>query len=251
MSKVRSIAWLAAFASLCTVAACSSSAKPEASSPSSTTADTTASAEPVNRVIVGGEATLDGKPVDSRWVGAVVLDHGLVTPCQTALPSVANGVYSVSVFTERASAGCGRPGSEIALWVVTNDQIVFSTNTVAWPADTGVATNFDATYEAADPKGATPDVAQFQGGAFAADGTAVPPGTRVEAYVGDTRCGVASVRTSQGFTGYILSVVGPDSVAGCTLGAPIEFRVGGARANPTDIENTPPGRNDTLDLRVA
>jgi hypothetical protein len=202
-------------------------------------------------VIVGGQATLDGEPVDSRWVGAVVLDDGLQTACQTALPPVADGSYSVSVFTDNASAGCGAAGSEVALWIFANDQILHSTNTLPWPDDEQVQAKFDPTFSADDPYGATSEVAQFQGGAFAADGKALPAGTLVEAYIGDTLCGAASVRVSSGFTGYILSVVGPDLVDGCTRGVPIEFRLDGEPATPTDVMNTPPGIEDALDLKVA
>jgi hypothetical protein len=184
-------------------------------------------------------------------VGAVVLADGLVTPCQTALPPVAGGRYSVSVFTDTASAGCGQAGSEVALWIYANDQILYSTNTMPWPADEESQATFDATYEAATPDGATPEVAQFQGGAFAADGRALRTGSLVEAYIGDTRCGVASVRASTQFRGYIISVVGPDSIEGCTRGVPIEFRLDGEPATPTGVMNTPPGRDDTLDLEVA
>jgi hypothetical protein len=235
-------------ASLCAVSACSSSDKPEGSPSSTTTA--TSTPEPVERVIVRGRATLDGKPVDSRWVGAVVLADGLVTPCQTALPAVAQGRYTVSIFTEEASAGCGKRGTEVALWIYAHNKILFSTNTLAWPADPSVVATFDATYDGATPKGATPEVAQFQGGVFD-NGRPLPGGTRVEAYVGETRCGVATVRAGRDFTGYVLSVVGPDSIDGCTRGAPIAFRVNGRPATPAHpVTNTPPGEHASLDLRV-
>ena len=137
------------------------------------------------------------------------------------------------------------------LWIFANDKILHSTNTLPWPEDENLQVTFDATYEAADPDGATPDVAGFQGGAFAADGTPLSAGTRVEAYVGDTRCGVASVRVSQNFRGYVISVVGPDSVDGCTRDAPIEFRLDGKPATPTDVMNTPPGQDETLGLEIV
>ncbi len=249
MTKGRVLAWIVTLTSLCAATACSSSDKPEAS-PASSSTTTSAPAEPVKRLVVSGRATLDGKPVNSQYVGAVVLDDGLVTPCQTALPPVSGGRYTVSVYTDQASAGCGKSGSKIALWIYANDKILFSTNTVAWPDDTSVVATFDATYDASQPKGATPAVAQFQGGVFD-NGRPLPGGTRVEAYVGDTRCGVASVREGRDFTGYILSVVGPDSIEGCTSGAPIVFRVNSKSATPArPVTNTPPGEHDTLDLRV-
>jgi hypothetical protein len=67
-----------------------------------------------------------------------------------------------------------------------------------------------------------------------------------------TPCGVASIRAGRDFTGYVLSVVGPDAIDGCTSGATIAFRVDGtsaARARP--VTNTPPGEDNTLDLRVG
>ena len=77
----------------------------------------------------------------------------------------------------------------------------------------------------------------------------MPPGTRVEAYVGDTRCGVASTRRSGNFTGYILDVVGPEAIAGCTRGATLTFRIDGVPASETAL-NKPPGQSAALDLTV-
>lgn len=252
MGTMRRLAYLASFASLIVAAACSSSDKPDATAnPTTSAATPSGSPGEADRVVVSGTSTLDGRPFDSRWVGAVVLDNGLVTPCQATLPPVTAGRYSVPVFSDTASSGCGKPGTRVALWVYGTDKVLFSTNTIAWPDDGGAAT-FAATYSAADPKGATPAVAQFQGGAYGANGQELPAGTRVDAYVGTTRCGVAAVRKGTDFTGYILSVVGPDSVPGCTRGAPIAFRIDGAPAETAGpgVVNTPPGRNETLNLGV-
>jgi hypothetical protein len=250
MSKLRVIGVLVAMAMPVAVGACSSSDKPDAS-PASTTTSAPPRADAARRVIVEGAAMLDRKPVTSRWVGAVVLDDGLVTPCQTALPPVANGRYSVSVFTDAASAGCGKAGGEVALWIFANDKIHYSTNTMPWPADENSRATFDATYDASNPEGAVPEVAQFQGGAFAADGSPLPAGTLVEAFVGDARCGVASVRVSRDFRGYVMSVVGPDAIAGCMRDTPIAFRLDGKPATRAKVMNTPPGLDETLNLTVG
>ena len=252
MKSLVRLACIASFTALAT-SACSSSDKPSSTAaPTSTTRATGATPPPaqVARVVVRGDATLDGAPVTSKFVGAVVLDHGLVTPCQVTLPPVQKGKYSVGLYAATESAGCGAPGTRVALWVFAHNRYLYSTNTVAWPAAAGPV-SLDATYSTATPRGATPAVAQFQGGAFAADGRALPAGTRVEAFVGPTRCGLASVRSTQDLTGYIISVVGPDAIPGCTLGAPIAFRLNGKPATPTGIQNTPPGRDRTLDLKVA
>jgi hypothetical protein len=202
-----------------------------------------------DRVVVRGDATLDGAPFDARWVGAVILKDGLVTPCQRTLPPVADGHYTITVLAETESSGCGAPGAEIVLWTYAGDKIVFSTNAMAWPGN-GREKTFAARYSASTPAGAAPVTAQFNGGVFRSDGRPLPAGTRVDAYVRDTRCGTASVRSSTGFTGYILSVVGPESIAGCERGAPLTFRIDGRPAAATNVVNTPPGQRESLDLTL-
>ena len=182
--------------------------------------------------------------------GAVVLRAGLVTPCQFALPPVTKGRYTITVLAETESSGCGGPGAQIALWTFAHNEIIFSTNTVAWPTH-GHTTNLAARYSTSAPAGAAPTTAQFTGGAFGADGHPLPPGTRIEAYVGGTRCGTAGVRYTDPSTEYILAVVGPDSIPGCTRGATLTFRIDGRPAAPTSVVNTPPGQRDALDLTLA
>ena len=59
---------------------------------------------------------------------------------------------------------------------------------------------------------------------------------------GDVRCGVASTRRTGNYSGYILSVVGPDSVAGCDRDGTPTFRIDGQPATNA------PGGGHTLDL---
>jgi hypothetical protein len=202
-----------------------------------------------DRVVVSGSATLDGAPFDARWVGAIVLRGGLVTACQDALPPVTNGHFAVTVLAETESSGCGAPGGQIVLWTFAHNKILYSTNAAAWPGN-GRATNLGARYSTSAPAGAAPSIANFTGGVFRAGGEQLPPGTRVEAYVGGTRCGVASVRRTSDFTGYILDVVGPDAIAGCTRGATLTFRIDGRPAALTSVVNTPPGQRASLDLTL-
>ncbi|MDQ1457482.1 MAG: hypothetical protein QOH28_3102, partial [Actinomycetota bacterium] len=246
---------VALMAAVAAITGCSSSSRP-AATPSSTSAPTPTSAKPGvpprsagarDRVVVRGDALLDGRPFDSRFVGAVVLKAGLVTPCQHNLPPVAKGRYEITVLAETESSGCGEPGARIVLWTSARDKILFSTDAIAWPGNGG-ATTFAARYSSAAPAGAAPTTAQFNGGVYGADDRPLPPGTRVEAYVGSTRCGVASVRSSVDFTGYVLSAVGPDSIAGCTRGATLAFRINGLPAVHTRVVNTPPGQRESLDL---
>ncbi len=229
-----------------------------AGSQSPTAASTSTSAKPgapprgtgeSDRVVVRGDAIVDGKPFDSRFVGAVVLEAGLVTPCQHTLPPVAKGRYTVTVLAATESSGCGEPGAQIVLWTFAHNKILFSTNATAWPGN-GRATTFAARYSTTAPAGAAPTTAEFNGGAFGTDDKPLAPGTRIEAYVRSTRCGVASVRSSADFTGYVLSVVGPDSIAGCTRGATLTFRINGHPAIHTRVVNTPPGQREALDLSL-
>jgi hypothetical protein len=194
-------------------------------------------------------ATLDGAPFGARYVGAVVLRRGLVTPCQAALPPVSNGHFTVAVMADSESYGCGTPGAKIVVWTFARNKFLFATNTLAWPG-AGRAATFAARYSTSTPAGAAPVTAQFNGALYAADGSVLPAGTRVEAYIGTTRCGIASSRRTADFAGYILAVVGPDSIAGCTRSAPLTFRINGRDAVQTSATNTPPGQNAELDLTL-
>ena len=164
-----------------------------------------------------GNATLDGAPFDAEFLGAAVRDHGLITPCQATLPQVEQGRYEIEVLSIAAASGCGAPDSEVLFWTFTNDTQYFSTAALPWPAD-GQPTNFDIGFATATPKGTAPRMTEFAGEVFEQDGRQLPDGTRVEARIGNALCGVASVRTSGDFTGFSLSVVGPESIAGCDAG---------------------------------
>ena len=118
------------------------------------------------------------------------------------------------------------------------------------PEHLDTARGFAARYSTSTPAGAVPVPAQFTGDVFDAKRNGLPAGTRVEAYVGATRCGLATLRETTDFTGYVQYVVGPDAVPGCTRGAPITFRVDGRPATSVRVTNTPPGRRAALDLTV-
>ena len=61
---------------------------------------------------------------------------------------------------------------------------------------------------------------------------------------------MGSVRRTGSFLGYILDVAGPESVAGCTRGAKIEFRVDGKAAVETAV-NGPRTNGSMTDLTVG
>jgi dienelactone hydrolase len=209
-------------------------------------ADAVAGAE--DRVVVRGTLRLDGATFDARWVGAVVLRDGLAAPCQYTLPQVEDGRYEITVAGDAESNGCGAPGAEILLWTFVGGQRLSTLETVAWPGDGGAVT-FDGTFSASSPEGKSRAVTELIGEVFDRGGDHMAPGTRVEAYVGDVLCGVASTRRTGSFSGFILSIVGPESVAGCELGATVMFRVDGQEAAQTAV-NGGDEPSETLDLTI-
>ena len=90
-----------------------------------------------DRVTLRGTATVDGKPFDAQFMGAVVMRHGLVTACQQALPSVNGGRFEIPVLAATEAAGCGSPGTQIVLWTFVGDRTLYSTNAghMAWRTD--------------------------------------------------------------------------------------------------------------------
>jgi hypothetical protein len=200
-----------------------------------------------DRVVVRGSLTLDGAPFDARFLGAVVRRNGLITPCQSTLPSVEGGRYEITVVADAEQSGCGVQGAEILLWTNVQNQTLYSREAVAWPGNGGT-TSFDASFSPSAPNGAAPPRLEVGGEVFERDGRHLPPGTRIEAYVGNTRCGVATVRRTGSFSGYSLDVVGPDSVPGCDRGATLTFRINGRPAANTAVNE--PGRGSSLDLTL-
>ena len=198
------------------------------------------------RLVVHGRLELDGKPFDSRFLGAVVLRNGLVTPCQLTLPVVRRGRASITVVADAEGGGCGRPGARIALWTFAHDKIIFSRETWRWPRHTRL--RVEGSFATASPEASVPPRTEFGGSVFRRNGRQLPGGTRVDAYIGATRCGVSSVRRTGSFAGFSLSVVGPDSIPGCVRGGTITFRVNGRLALDTAVNE--PGSAGTLDLTI-
>jgi hypothetical protein len=198
------------------------------------------------RVRLSGRLKLNGRPFDARFLGAVVRKDGLVTPCQLTLPLVRGGRYAITVVANAESAGCGRPGAEVALWTFANGRIVFSRQTHDWPRSRRARLDFS--FSRSRPNGVIGARTEFGGQVFRPDGRQLPGGTRIDAYVGSTRCGVASVRRTGSYTGFSLNVVGPDAIPGCTRGGTITFRVNGRRAVDTAVNE--PGTAGQLDLTV-
>ena len=244
---------------LVAAAGCSSDTKAETSTTTSTPTPTTgvtgvtgAPTDAGDRVVVRGNATLDGAPFDARFLGAVVRSGSLMTPCQASLPPVTSGRYEIGVLAETAASGCGAPGSEVLLWTFVNDKKLYSSEAVAWP-ENGRTANFDPSFSVAAPNGAARAVSEFSGEIFDRSNQRLPAGAKVEAFVGDTLCGVASTCGAGNFSGYILAVVGPDSVPGCARDGTVTFRVDGRPVRETAVNRlvpAAPGSGGSLDLLV-
>lgn len=204
-----------------------------------------------DRALLRGALTVDGAAFDSRFVGAIVRrPDGLVAPCQAQIPGVFGGRYEIPVYAETEVTGCGATGVEVFLWTYVDDVRLVSNEGVAWPGD-GVTADFDMTFSTATPRGGLPETTDFSGEVYDRDGNLVLGDALVEAHVGDVLCGVTSVRGADGFIGYIISVVGPDSVAGCDLGATVTFRIDGAEARETAVNGEPPvGSGGAFQLTV-
>ncbi len=200
-----------------------------------------------DRAVLRGKLSVDGAPFDATFLGAIVRRNGLTTNCQRTLPPVVAGRYEIGVSADAESSGCGAPGARIVLWTFVQNQILYSREAVPWPGN-GRATTFDASFSTSAPDGAAPPTSSFVGEVVYRDGRHLPSGTLVEAFVGHTRCGVASVRRTGNFSGYTMAVVGPDSVPGCLRDATLTFRLDGRRAIDTAVND--PGANTGLDLTL-
>jgi hypothetical protein len=193
-------------------------------------ADGAAKSAPTPPAVAHGTARRDGRAFDARWIGAVVRRNHLITPCQAELPRIRDGHFGLTVYGA-GQAGCGGPGTSVRFWTY-GDQQIFNDRWVPWSR---LARPLALRFSTADPGAAMPTRTEISGRALDDRGRSVPIGTRIEARIGSTTCGVASVRSGGGFRGYIMNIVGPDSVPACGDGAPITFRIGNATAAETAI----------------
>jgi hypothetical protein len=200
-----------------------------------------------DRAIVQGRASLDGAPFDAPYLGAVVHWHGLITPCQRTLPRVRHGSFSIPVYANAVARGCGRKGAEISLWTFVGDQTVYSANSLRWPGR-GSTVSFHPRFASATPDGGVGPMVGFAGEVFDRRGRRLPPGADIAAYIGNTRCAVATTRVIEDFTGFSLYVVGPESIPGCVRNGTITFRVDGRVANETALNE--PSKRTTLNLTL-
>ena len=189
------------------------------------------------RVTLRGTLTLDGAPLEAQFLGVRVVRDGLAAACQNTIPAVVEGRYEIEVASDAEVRGCGDPGAELLLWTFVNDAFVYSTQPATWPGSGATAT-FDASFTTGASEGASKPVTEFKGHLFDRDGSELPGGTVIEAYVGEVRCGVTSLRYGDALERfYTLIVAGPESISGCVEGAGLTFRLDGKPAAETALND--------------
>jgi len=130
------------------------------------------------------------------------------------------------------ASGCGMAGTEVLLWTFARSKTLYAGAWAPWPGDGGSA-HFDAAFSTSESDGASVPTAGYVGHAYGRGGEQLAPGTLIEAFAEDVRCGMASLRRGGNFSGFILHTVGPDSVDGCDDGATLTFLIDGEPAAET------------------
>jgi len=203
------------------------------------------------RVTLAGTLTLDGTPLEAEFLGVRVVRDGLPAACQATIPAVTRGRYEIKVVSDAEGRGCGAPGAEIMLWAFANDGFIFGSHTLPWPGNGATAT-WDTSFSSGAPEGAGTPVTEFKGHLLDREGSELPSGTVIEAFAGDTLCGVTSLRHGNDVERYYtLIVAGPESVAACEQGARLTFRLDGEPAAETAVNDLGSGsEGHELDLTL-
>lgn len=245
------VAIVIALAAIALVAAGCASDGTRGGEPSVTTGRPTAASTTSERVTLTGTLTLDGRPLEARFLGARVVRDGLTAACQATIPSVSGGAYSIQVYADAEVRGCGARGAEVLYWAHDGERFVFSGTTLPWPEE-GAAATFDAAFVTSEPEGASEPVTELKARLFDREGAPLPDGSVAEAYAGNALCGITSLRSAEASEGYVtLIVAGPTAVADCAAGATLTFRIDGQRTRETavnDLRGGPDGRE--LDLTL-
>ena len=202
------------------------------------------------RVTVQGTVTIDGSlagPDTFFWMD--VSKDGLRQACSFSGDPIVAGHYQLTVAGEGELHGCGAPDKKLRLVVFVKDKQLVSLP-LDWP--TGRETTLDAALETAAATDATAFTPVF-GGVISADGKHMPPGTRVEAYAGESLCAAASVPpVVMPFSdpdSYLLLIPGPAAITACTKDASLTFRVDG-KAVPATSTNDFDQNGHSLDLGI-
>ena len=183
------------------------------------------------RVTVSGTATLDGAPIDTGLITASVRSAiGLGRRCALEFGFLHSGEFELPLAADEEMRGCGQPGAKLFLVYDPNGRSLVSRELIDWPA-TGGHLSFNATFSSADPMGVGHPSTTFVGEALHGSGEHLEPGAVIEAFIGDTRCGVSSLphlfTTTTDSSRYDLAVVSPELIPACQTGETITFRIDG------------------------
>ncbi|HYM14556.1 MAG TPA: hypothetical protein VEZ14_03280 [Dehalococcoidia bacterium] len=202
------------------------------------------------RLLVHGSITLDGEPLVGGFFRVEVNRDGLRQVCSITADGINAGQFESVVASERELAGCGGPGSLVALDVYAGGRLFVSPE-VPWPVS-GHDITLDASFARTDAAPAR--VTVLSGGALDASGNPLPPGTRVDAYIGGVLCGVSSLphglMQAASPDAYEILIAGPESRAGCAEDGTISFRLNGAPVAVTATNGLHP-EQVSLDLTLA
>ena len=220
------------------------------------------------RLLISGAFKFDGELLANADTWVVVVNDGIMRPCSYwywFTPSSEAGRYQHKVAADAEAPGCGRAGARayVVMYSRERRQEFISQEALEWSPGTTELT-LNATFSSANPVGAgVGDTVQdflgakYWGVVLDAAGEPMPPGTFVEAFVGDTRCGwytlpvvqMASVSPNGEAASYAIHVSGPELLPDCTRGAAVSFRVNGETVAQTGI-NTLEFFATELDLRL-
>jgi pimeloyl-ACP methyl ester carboxylesterase len=192
------------------------------------------------RITLRGNITIDGQPAnDGRYLWFLVERDGRRARCSFPADIVRGGRYERAVASADEAAGCGEDGAVIygAIW--EKDAVRLSAP-IIWRQGAG-AIDADLAFSTTDAGGTGRDDTAVYGTVLDVSGARLGPGARIEAYIGETLCGVGSLppvmmQFSNPDTFDVL-VAGPDEVAACARDATVRFVVNGRQATGTAINN--------------
>ena len=199
------------------------------------------------RLNVTGTITLDGEPADGGFLWIDVITDGRRTACTYNNAFFDQGRYTTIVAGSDELPECGSEGRTLQL-MFFEDGVRYGGPAVPWPAGE-TALTIDAALTQADVA-ADAEIGTFLGGQLLdADGNELPPGTTVEAYIGNALCGSYTVSSvvmifEQG-DGWGFPVPPQSEAPACAEGAEIKFRINGEPVEGTATHNLTP---QTVDL---
>ena len=189
---------------------------------------------------ISGSLTLDGEFLDGDLLGVVVRRDGLEAACLSSPFTTADGEYRVSVVSETEVRGCGLAGAQLYLFVSADGFFLVSRQLAIWPDDS-TTLSFNASFSRAEAEGVGNPASVFTGTVTDGSGEALPAGTVIEAFVGDTLCGVTSLPAVGmalfGTGEYYVIVQGPDGIPECASDEEVTFRIDGEPAEQTAVND--------------